>query len=107
MIGGRHGLPIIGVAIELRQRLWRSSQRRMCRLVEPMCPVESEIRRVPAHRAEVVNDVAAANDEYSALTKRCEPRPKLEVVFKRSTRIDRKLHNGDIRCRKDVNKHGP
>src|SRR3712207_7735880 len=36
-------------------------------LVEPLRPVEAAVGQCPAHAAEVVHDVAAADDEYAVL----------------------------------------
>ena len=54
-----------------------------------------------------MHDVAAAEDEHTAVSQRCQGSAELEVVIEGFGGIDRQLHHRDVRGRKSVHQHGP
>src|SRR5688500_15728467 len=73
------------------------SQRCSRCIIKALRPIKSSIRCRPVDGAQIVHDVAAADDQYAALSQRCKTGSKLKVKVKILERIDGQLYHGNIR----------
>ena len=104
--GGHRGVEVRG-GLHARQRVRGAGHDLPGALVEPVRPVEPAVppRRVDA--AEVVHHVAAADDGHPAVPQRGQLGAQLEVVVEGLHRVDRQLHDRDVRVRVHVGEHRP
>ena len=65
-------------------------------LVEPLRPVVAGFTHRPTDLAQVVDDVAAADDQHPVPAQRRQPRAQFEVVVPGLGRVDGQLHHRDV-----------
>jgi len=107
VIGRRHGEREIRMLEQLQDVAGRARQQLGGRIVEPLRPVERRIGLAPLHPPEVVDDIAAAEQEHATIPQGREPGRELQVVLQGSQRIDRQLDDGDVGLRVEVRQHAP
>ena len=76
-------------------------------IVESCGPIESDTARVPAHRTEVVNNVATVNHEHTLSTEGRKLGTQLEVVLEWFVGVYRQLHHRDGRVGESVHQYRP
>jgi hypothetical protein len=102
-----HGQAVVGVGVEggegggIREHLFFGG------LVEPLGPVEAEIRGAPVHAPQVVHHVAAGHDEHATLAQRRQLGAQFEVEVQGLVGVDGKLHHRDRCVRERVHEDGP
>ena len=75
--------------------------------VEPLGPIEPSLAPAEVEHRQVVDDVAAGDDEHAVVTQWCEALTKLEVVRRRLAGIDRELHDRNVSVGVQVTEHAP
>ena len=80
---------------------WRASSSKRC--AQSNAP--SGLR--PVDPAEVVDHVAAPDDQHPRVAERGEPATELDVVLERLGGVDRQLHDGHVGVGEQVGEHGP
>ena len=97
MIGRRHRQCVVWMLLQFSDVPRPFRHQRSRRVVEAIGPVFAAIEVSPVEPPQVVNDVSAAENQDTAVAKRCQPLTEFDVVFDRLQRIQGKLNHRNIR----------
>src|SRR3569623_1650668 len=109
MLGGRHAPTGVGAGgLIIDERVVIAGQQLLFHLLgKTLRPFERRRVRRPVQAAEVVNDVATADDEYVLVAQYGETSGERIMPLRRLGGIDAELHHRDVGGRKGMDQHRP